>query len=170
MPCIDRYLRACIDLEKWESVIYVLKYLERWDTGNDIGAATFLVHYLSNYSPIPGLGRAIRDRGQPPFLLDALNQTIDTVSQSGNEHLLINRLLQFADLRYAFYDQDDEPIRLYEEAVTRIRSADTSIQQAFAEQKMAYTNKLATMYFDLAVQEQKGMCRQLYIHYFRGIH
>ena len=157
MPCTDRYLRACIDLEQWKSVIYVLRYLDNWDTGNDVGGATFLVHYLTNYSLVPGLGRAIRDGGQPSFLLDALNQTIDNVSQTGNDYLLINRLLQFADLRYAFYDQDDEPIRLYEEAVTRISSADSSVQQAFAEQKMTYTNKLATMYFDLAVQEQMGM-------------
>ena len=162
MPCIDRYLRACVDLEQWGSAVYVLRYLENWDTGNDVGGATFLIHYLSNYSFIWEIGFAIREYGQPSFLFDALNQTIDTVSQIGNDHLLINRLLQFADLRYSFYDQDDEPMRLYEEAINRIRSADTSVQQAFAEQKMTYTNKLATMYFDLAVQEQKGMYHSLH--------
>ncbi|KAI9713573.1 MAG: hypothetical protein M1820_000955 [Bogoriella megaspora] len=147
---------ACINSDEWEWLIYVLRYLEDWNTGNEVGAPTYLIQYLSDYSLEWGIGWAIRDQDQPAFLLDAMNQTIESASQSRHDSLLINRLLRFADFRYHFYDQEDEPMRLYEEALERLRSADAAIQREFSTSKIEYTNKLAKVYFDLAVQEQKA--------------
>ncbi|KAL9065473.1 MAG: hypothetical protein Q9157_007465 [Trypethelium eluteriae] len=156
MPCAHRYIMACIDAECWWEIIDVLGYLDTWNTGNDKGGSTYLIQFMSNYLLPWRIGWAVRDQKQPVFLLDAMDDTLAVISQTNHDALLIHHLFHYGKFSYTFYDKDDRPIGLYEEALTRLKSSDTSTQDEFSEHKVTFTNKLALLYFDLAVQEHKA--------------
>lgn len=133
--------------------MYLLEYLKDWDNG--YGAA-YLAKYFSEYSVPWHIGRACRAQSQPGFILDAMNQALQLVGQSGDESQLIGKLLYFGKFRNRFYDEDDEPIRLWEEALSRLSTASTVLRREWLNEKIIYKNLTAQVYFDIAVQNYKG--------------
>jgi hypothetical protein len=155
MPAINSYIHALLDAKHWSRLIYVLEYLD--DTDNGYGV-TYLVKYLSDYTFLWSIGRACRAHGQPSFVIEALRQSLKEVEKAGDKATLISKLLIFGEFYHDFYDQDDETIRWWEEALARINEGDSDIQRRFRNNKVIYTNKTAQLYYDIAVQNFK--CEQ----------
>lgn len=148
-------MRSLIQVEDWNRVVSLLEYCRDSDDGH---GATHLARYFSEFN-LPcwwQMGRACRAQRQPGFILDAMNRAIELVGQSGNESLLVEKLLDFGKFRYRFYDQDYEPIRLWEEALSRLSTASTALRSRWAEEKIVCTNSTAQVSFDIAVQSYKG--------------
>lgn len=93
--------------------------------------------------------------------LDAMNEALKIVGQSGDEMCLVSKLLMFGEIRHQIYDEDDEPIRLWEEALSRLSTASTVIRRQWAREKIIYTNSIAQVYFDVGVQNYKGECNSV---------
>lgn len=135
-----------------------------WDNGY---GATFLVKYFSDYDIPMDMGYACRAKTQPGFILDAMNKALQLVEQSGDDSWLVDRFLTFGKFRYQFYDQDDEPIRLWEEALSRV-SASADLRRRWTPQKTTYyTNITAQVYFDIAVQNHNCKCMSVFS---KGVH
>lgn len=146
-------MRCLIQAEDWNGLVNLFKCLS--DDYNYYGV-TCLINYLSEYDVPPHMGRACRAQGQPGFILDAMNEALKIVGQSGDEMCLVGKLLMFGEIRHRIYDEDDEPIRLWEEALSRLSTASTVIRRQWAREKIIYTNSIAQVYFDIAIQNYKG--------------
>ncbi|POS70166.1 hypothetical protein DHEL01_v211436 [Diaporthe helianthi] len=153
LPAAHSYVCALIQAEDWPELIYLLEYLSDMDNGY---GATYLAKYFSDYNPPLQIGRACRAQGQPGFVLDALDEALQLVEQSGNDSSLVGTLMVFGELQYRFYDQDDTPVRLWEEALSRLSTAGTALSQELAHAKAICINLSAQVYFDLAVQNHRA--------------
>lgn len=153
LPAVHSYVCALIQAEDWDELIEVLEYLSDYDNGY---GSTYLVKYLSDYELPLQIGRACRARSQPGFVLDALEEALQLVEQSGNEARLVRKLMVFGELQYRFYDQDDTPVRLWEEALSRFSTGSSDLSQELAHAKFICTNLSAQVYFDIAVQNYRG--------------
>lgn len=151
-------MRCLVQAEDWNGLMHLFKCLS--EDYNYYGV-TCLVNYLSEYDVPPRMGRACRVQGQPGFILDAMNQALKVVGQSGDEMGLVGKLLVFGEIRHRIYDEYDEPIRLWEEALSRLSTASTVIRRQWARDKIIYTNNIAQVYFDIAVQNYKGECNSV---------
>lgn len=152
---MDSYVRCLVKAENWNELVNLFECLS--DDCNDYGI-TVLAKYLGAYNVPPHMGRACRAQGQPGFILDAMNQALKVVGQSGDEMWLVSKLLIFGEIRHRAYDEDDEPIRLWEEALSRLSTASTVIRRQWAREKIIYTNSIAQVYFDIAVENHQGEC------------
>lgn len=152
---MNSYIQSLVQAEDWSGVIGLLEYCR--DSVNEYGV-THLAKYFSDYN-VPcwwHIGRACRAQGQPGFILDAMNQALELVGQSGNESSLVERLLDFGKFRYRFYDQDYEPVRLWEEALSRLSTASKALRLEWANEEAICVRRTAQLYFDIAVQNHKG--------------
>lgn len=148
-------MRSLVQAEHFSGVISLLEDCKNLDDGH---GGTKLAQYFSEFNASwwwP-MGRACRAQRQPGFILDAMNQALERVGQSGDESSLVEKLLDFGKFRYRFYDQDYEPIRLWEEALSRLNTAGTALRDVWTEERVDYTNSVAQLYFDIAVQNYKG--------------
>lgn len=159
---MDSYARCLIHAEDWSGFVDLLELLNNYDNGYGV---TYLVKYLSEYAMPQHMGRACRAQGQPGFILDAMNQALKVVAQSGDEMWLVSKLLRFGEFRHRIYDEDDEPVRLWEEALSRLGSVSTALRRQWARERITYTNSIAQVYFDIAVQNYRGKCFSLWRTY-----
>lgn len=150
---MDSYARCLIHAEDWSGLVGLLELLNNYDNGYGV---TYLVKYLSEYAMPQHMGRACRAQGQPGFILDAMNQALKVIGQSGDDIWLVSKLLRFGEFRHRIYDEDDEPVRLWEEALSRLSSASTALRRQWARERITYTNSIAQVYFDIAVQNYRG--------------
>ncbi|KAK2603101.1 hypothetical protein N8I77_009583 [Diaporthe amygdali] len=155
LPAVNSYMQSLIQAEDWKGVVCLLEYYVDSDDGY---GATQLAKYFSEYNEPCWwqMGRACRAQSQPGFILDAMNQALQRVRQSGDESSLVEKLLCFGEFRHRFYDQDDEPIRMWEEALSHLSNASTALRRRWADEKMIYTNITAQVHFDIAVQNYKA--------------
>ena len=135
--------------------MYLLDYLKDWDNGY---GDTYLAKYFSEYDTPWHIGRACRAQSQPGFIIDAMNQALQLIGRSGDESWMIKKLLYFGKFRNRFYDEDDEPVRLWEEALSRLSTASTVLRRHWSQAKIIYVNLTAQVYFDIAVQNYRCEC------------
>lgn len=157
---MNSYIQSLAQAEDWNGLVGLLEYCR--DSVTEYGV-THLAKYLSDYN-LPcwwHIGRACRAQGQPGFVLDAMNQALELVGQSGNEFSLIERLLDFGKFRYRFYDQDYEPVRLWEEALSRLSTASKALRREWADEEAVCVRRTAQLCFDIAVQNHKGKCKTI---------
>lgn len=152
-PAATVYIQALVVAGKWKRLLYVLEYLDDSDNGFGI---SYLVKYFSTYDFPFNIGRACRAQGKPGFIIAALENALQEIEKSGDKSRLIERLLVFGSFYYDFYDRVDETIRLWEEALWRMNTAESSTKIMFSEAKLLYTNQIAQIYFDIAVQNCDG--------------
>lgn len=144
-----------IHKQDWDTLAAVL---ERLSSDDDGCGRSNLVRYLSSYSIPRGLARFCRHQDRLGFILEALGEVLAIHEQNHDLIGLIQTSLEVADLRYSCHDEDDEVIRLHEEALLSLNAADVSIQRKLTAWRRKYTNQLAQIYFDRAVRSRKGMC------------
>ncbi|KAJ8130790.1 hypothetical protein O1611_g2838 [Lasiodiplodia mahajangana] len=156
LEATNSYIRALLEIKEWKHLIEVLDYLNRTDNGYGISN---LVLFLSTSSLVWDIGPACRTLGCPLFVIDALEPALQDVERSGDKSTLISKLLQFGDFYHDFYDKNDKAIRWWEEAIARIADAEPAVQRQYVTEKVKYTNKLAQLYFDEAVQNFEAHVR-----------
>lgn len=74
----------------------------------------------------------------------------------------MSKLLRFGELRHRIYDKDDEPVRLWEEALSRLGSASTAVRRQVGTGESHIHQQIAQVYFDIAVQNFRGKCNPVY--------
>ncbi|KAI1133340.1 hypothetical protein F5Y10DRAFT_274250 [Nemania abortiva] len=152
----NTYIRALLETKKWDRLVEVLEYLDGTDNGYGISN---LVKLFSESSLEWDVGRACRANGCPSFVVNALELALQDVEKSGDKSGLISKLLRFGDFYHDFCDKNDRAIRWWEEAIVRMTDADPEVQREYTNKKVAYTNKLAQLYFDEAVQNFEAHVR-----------
>lgn len=153
LPTTESYIRALVHTKKWDRLIEILSYLDGVD--NDYGTS-YLVKVFSELSLAWDLGPACRDQDHPTFIVEALELALRDVEKTGDKAALISKLLTFGDFYHDYYDRNDRTMRWWEEAIARIADADAAVQREYAKTKVLYTNKLAQLYFDAAVENFEG--------------
>ncbi|KAI1302033.1 hypothetical protein F5Y03DRAFT_362543 [Xylaria venustula] len=156
LPAISSYVNALIQTKNWDRIIEVMEYLDGVD--NDYGTS-YLVKVFSELTFVWSVGPACRAKECPAFVTDALELALRDVEKSGDKSALISKLLIFGDFYHDYYDKNDKTIRWWEEAITRMTDADAAVQREYANSKVIYTNKLAQLYFDAAVENFEAHIR-----------
>ncbi|TGJ88629.1 hypothetical protein E0Z10_g27 [Xylaria hypoxylon] len=156
LETITSYVNALLQTQEWDRLVEVMEYLNSHT--NSYGTP-YLVKAFGELPFAWDVGRACRAKGCPSFVIDALELALRDIEKSGDNSTLIYKLLVFGDLYYNFYDKDDRTIRWWEEAMARMTDADTTIQREYANTKVIYTNKLAQLYFDAAVENFEARIR-----------
>ncbi|GAW25703.1 putative nacht and tpr domain protein [Rosellinia necatrix] len=149
LQAVESYVDALLRMKDWDSIIAVMDYLDGVDNGYGI---SHLVKVFGDSDIAWNLGPAFRAKGCPVFIVDALELALQDVGKSGDTAKLIRKLSIFGDFYHDFYDKNDKAIRLWEEALARIADGDAAIQRNNADNKVIYANKLARLYFDMAVE------------------
>ncbi|KAI1274586.1 hypothetical protein F5Y07DRAFT_211773 [Xylaria sp. FL0933] len=156
LPAISSYVNALIQTKNWERLIEILEYLDSVD--NDYGTS-YLVKVFSELSFVWHVGPACKAKECPSFVTDALELALRDVEKSGDKSALISKLLIFGDFYHDYYNKNDKTIRWWEEAIARMADADAAVQREYANTKVIYTNKLAQLYFDAAVENFEAHVR-----------
>ncbi|KAI0100201.1 hypothetical protein GGR51DRAFT_551683 [Nemania sp. FL0031] len=156
LEALNSYIRALLQIKEWKHLMGILEYLNETDNGYGIST---LVKFFSSSSLVWDVGPACRTCECPLFVIDALELALQDVENSGDKSTLISKLLHFGDFYHDFYDKNDKAIRWWEEAIARIADAEPAVQRQYVTEKVKYTNKLAQLYFDEAVQNFEAHIR-----------
>ncbi|KAI0502831.1 hypothetical protein F5B22DRAFT_652677 [Xylaria bambusicola] len=156
MPITKQYVRALLQIKDWARLIEILSWLDSFD--NDYGVS-HLVKFFSELSLAWDVGPAFRAADQPAFVIKALELALRDVEKTGDKGFLISKLLNFGDFYHDYYDRDDRTIHWWEEAIARVADADAAVQREYANRKIVYTNQLAQLYFDAAVDNFEAHVR-----------
>ncbi|KAI0424360.1 hypothetical protein F5Y09DRAFT_324588 [Xylaria sp. FL1042] len=156
LPAISSYVYALIQTKNWDRLIEIMQYLDGVD--NDYGTS-YLVKVFSELSFVWQVGPACKAKECPAFVTDALELALRDVEKAGDKSALISKLLTFGDFYHDYYDKNDKTIRWWEEAIARMADADAAVQREYANTKVVYTNKLAQLYFDAAVENFEAHIR-----------
>ena len=154
LPAISSYINTLCSAKEWETAVQMLMYLDGIPTEHE---HSFLVHYLTVYGLPLVIGPAMRKCGQPVFFLEAMSEVLEVTSRKGDDIAIISKLCLMAEFRHEWYDQDDEPMQLIEDALERLKSTDAVTQCRISGWIIYYTNKLAQLYFDCAVICHRSM-------------
>ena len=163
------YFLALAAVQAWDRLIELARDLH--DIMLDSGR-TCLVDHLVLYfwdQPIDDFGKAFRAGGQPEFMKETMHQILDIVRLKGDDEKLVDYLHKTADLFYRYYDLDAESVKLYEEALDRLRLSDAATQRACVATRAQITNHVAQIHYDRAVAARKGKS-SLIPQYFTSIH
>ncbi|KAI1429139.1 hypothetical protein F5Y12DRAFT_728265 [Xylaria sp. FL1777] len=156
LPAISSYVSALLKTQRWDRLIEIMEYL----AGEDNGYGTsYLVKVFSELSFVEYVGPACKAKECPTFVIDALELALRDVEKSGDKSALISKLLIFGDFYHDYYDKNDKTIRWWEEAIARMADADAVVQREYTNTKVVYTNKLAQLYFDAAVENFEAHVR-----------
>jgi hypothetical protein len=151
---ISSYISALLTINDLDRIMYVLKYESTNDNGHGV---SLLAKWIADVGISDAIGRVCRAKEQPSFIIDALKDALQDVERSGNKKLLIYRLLDFGYFCHDYYDNDEDTLRWWEEALSRIKeSDDPAMQRDFRDSKIYCTNRAAQLYFDIAVKNFEG--------------
>ncbi|TAQ86604.1 hypothetical protein B7494_g5067 [Chlorociboria aeruginascens] len=149
---VMQVLKALDRANKPKMIIDFLRILN--DTMVEGRDYPYLVHFLRGgrrQNAFPEIGKACRAEGNPKFVLAAMDRALEVVDEAHGEKKRAKLRMRMAELRYSYYDQVDEPMRLWESAIELISEKTPSLQEVHAIERERCVNSLAQLYFDAAV-------------------
>ena len=140
-----------------KDIVQMLKYLAGcWSIEKSMSWLTRLLMQNPHYPVFDYLGGACRHVTKPAFILEELDRLLDVVSKGRDEYSKVVLHGQVALFKYEYDDQDESPMKLFEQALKLDSTSNTlSIYQRNGEKKV-FEHMLAQLYFDTAVKAKKS--------------
>ena len=153
LPAQVCYLDILATTEQWDTFIETLRYLDGISYANNVTALTV---YLVQEGMIPSdAGQACRKSNEAQVMLDAAEAALNTLRIQGNEAMTIRYLCDLALFRHSWFDEDERPLELFEEASNRYQAADQGTRAGCQRFIQVYLDRYAQICFDMAVKNHK---------------
>ncbi|KAL8937940.1 MAG: hypothetical protein Q9211_003439 [Gyalolechia sp. 1 TL-2023] len=152
------YLKALDEKGDSSKFIEVLSYMQH-HTWPDT-PVSYLQRFFSSgwwYDIFDEVGRAFRAQNRPQFILEEMQEALDTVLASNNPGMKVSFQGEAGMFRYQYNDDIDDTIRLLEQALKTLANARVDMQEN-AWVRGRYGRLLARLYYDAGVSaNENGM-------------
>lgn len=151
----DRYLRALDQKGDSSSFINVLSYMQQqiWLDSQ----TSYLARLLNyGYDIFDEIGRAFRTEKRPQFVLEEMEKVLIAALTSKDPWMKIWLQGEVGMFRYQYNDENDDAMKLLEQALKTLTNAGPKAQEENAWARKRYGHLLARLYFDSAVSARKN--------------
>ena len=149
------YLKALDDANSSEDIITTIQYLvgSQW---METSMSLFSRLLIQGYEVFDIIGHAFRATTKALFIVDAMDETLNTISNTKDDFMRMYLHGQVAFFKYRYDDQVEPSIKLFEQAL-KLTAACHSLTKAEKRwYQNLFGNNLAQLYFDLAVAARKA--------------
>lgn len=150
------YLKALDDEGYSEYLIETLRYLAdtQWILETPMSYFTRLL--IQNYPVFDIVGRAFHAAGKPVFIVDAMDKTLDVITNTKDEFMKMYLHGQVALFKYEYDAQVEPPTKLFEHALKLTAAGNGLTKKQKQWSQNVYGNVLAQLYYDSAVESQRS--------------